>query len=183
MLLPLLALVATTTTGPVLMQLQAGSSVRFTAHQTFSSTDGEFHKFSGEFRVDRQALENSSFVVRIEAASIDTDNSSRDEHLRNPDFFDAKAYPQLVFRSTKVTASSQTEVKVQGQLSVKGKQLPVSFLMRLDWNKEAGVRATGQLTLSRRALGLDYEAPFYIPSIKDNVNIKLQAVLSPASGG
>jgi len=179
-----LALVALTVTstaagGPVTMALQEGSSVRFTAHQTFSSTDGHFRRFDGRFSIDPSNLAASKIEVRIDAASIDTDNSDRDEHLRNPDFFEVTKYPKIVFESTEIAPkSTKGWVEVKGVLRVKDKRVPVAFDMQLEWKGDS-VRAQGRLTVSRKALGLDYKAPFYIPSIKDKVNITLDARLAP----
>lgn len=176
--LVLLAAVATSTAspGPVAMTLAEGSSVRFTAHQTFSSTEGKFTDFDGRFAIDVDDPSRSSITVRIKVASIDTDNSSRDEHLRNPDFFDVAKHPTMVFTSSDVRSKSKGWVSVKGKLQVKGRAVPVAFDMKLD-EVDGGVRARGRMTLSRKKLGLDYEAPFYIPSIKDNVNVDLDVRL------
>jgi polyisoprenoid-binding protein YceI len=178
-MLLLVALISTATTGPVLMHLQAGSSVAFTAHQTFSSTEGHFKKFSGEFRIDLAVPEHSTVRFELDAASIDTDNESRDEHLRNPDFFDVARYPKIEFRSSTVTETGKGQVRVKGVLHIKGRKVPVQFPMQFDTDSGGKVKASGALTLSRSALGLDYEAPFYIPKVKDKINLRLQAVLQP----
>lgn len=179
-LLCAVALVATSTTaGPRPMRLADDSKITFTAHQTFSSTDGRFERFDGDFRIDRAQPSRSQVELRIEAASIDTGNSSRDEHLREEDFFHVAEYPKIVFTSKRITPNREGWVEVSGTLRVKSREVPVDFDMQLDWGEDGSVRARGRLTVSRSKLGLDYEAPFYIPSIKDNVNIGLDVRLVP----
>ncbi len=179
-MLPLLvALVGTATAGPALMHLQEGSTVEFTAHQTFSLTKGRFKKFSGDFRIDLERLDRSSVRFEIDAASIDTDSESRDEHLRNPDFFDVARFAKIEFRSSELADAGKGTVRVKGSLHIKGRDVPVAFSMQVKRLAGGKLKATGQLSLSRKALGLDYEAPFYIPTLKDKVSITLQAILQP----
>ncbi len=161
------------------MTLAKGSKVSFTAHQTFSATEGHFKRFEGTFLINRGALEASKITVRIDAASIDTDNGSRDDHLRNPDFFDVKKHPHIVFKSTQITDQGGDRVKVKGTVTVKGKTVPVSFDMKLSWGSDGAVRAKGQMTLSRNKLGITYETPFYAPTLKDNVNLSMDVRLKP----
>jgi len=161
------------------MTLAKDSKVGFTAHQTFSATEGQFKRFDGTFLIDRGALGKSKITVRIDAASIDTDNGSRDEHLRNPDFFDVKKYPHIIFKSTQIAAKAGDRVKVKGTVTVKDKTVPVSFDMKLEWGSDGAVRARGQMTLSRNKLGITYETPFYAPTLKDNVNLSMDVRLKP----
>lgn len=151
------------------------SKVRFTAHQTFSSTDGHFEKWSGKFLIDREDLAASKMSVSIDAKSIDTDNGSRDDHLRNEDFFHVTKFPKIRFESTKVEPK-KGGAKVTGRLVVKDKTKVVSFDITL---KEQGdeLHAYAQLTLNRYDLGLTYEAPFYAPALKKNVNVVLDVKL------
>lgn len=157
------------------------SAVRFTAHQTFSNTTGHFRKFEGTFDIDREDLAASKVRVEIDAASIDTDNDGRDDHLRNEDFFHVDEHPKIVFESTSVTPTAKDRVRVKGTLTVKGKKVPVTFSMQLKW-RDDGVDAFGRLTVDRNTLGLTYEAPFYAPALKPNVNLELDVKLRRRGG-
>ena len=53
-------------------------------HATITKVRGSFKKFEGGCTTD--ASHRSSGYVRIDAASIDTGSSVRDEHLRSNDF-------------------------------------------------------------------------------------------------
>ena len=68
----------------------------------------------------------SSLNLTIEVASIDTRNADRDAHLRNNDFFDAPTFPQITFASTSVESVDANNVKVTGDLTIKGVTLPVA---------------------------------------------------------
>lgn len=76
------------------------SSVGFEVkHLMVSKVKGNFKKFSGEVEFDGQKLTKLSGEVKI--ADINTDNASRDAHLNQPDFFDAKKFPNATLNMTK----------------------------------------------------------------------------------
>src|SRR5688572_9518662 len=79
------------------------SGVHFTLrHMVVSKVRGAFRQFEGTIRFDENDPAASRVSVRIDAASIDTREARRDEHLRSADFFDVEHHPALTFQSTKV---------------------------------------------------------------------------------
>jgi polyisoprenoid-binding protein YceI len=81
---------------------------------------GRFRDFSGRMMYDAINPAASSIEVTVQAASIDTKNSTRDEVLRSDDFFDAARYPTLSFKSTRVRAVSEERLEVTGDLTIRG---------------------------------------------------------------
>jgi polyisoprenoid-binding protein YceI len=78
------------------------SSVSFKArHLDISWIHGRFNDVSGKFSMDRDDPTKSTFQLTIKADSVDTANKARDEHLRQPDYFDTKQFPTIEFKSTK----------------------------------------------------------------------------------
>ena len=77
------------------------------SHFDYSFTYGRFNKAQGTFRWDNTSPEASQFVLAIDAASIDTNDPKRDDHLRNADFFNANQFPEIIFQSTSVRPSQQ----------------------------------------------------------------------------
>jgi polyisoprenoid-binding protein YceI len=64
--------------------------------------------------------------VTLKVDSIDTANQKRDEHLEGPDFFSAKQFPTIEFKSTKVTKVDDTHYDVEGTLTLHGVNKPIS---------------------------------------------------------
>lgn len=89
---------------------------------------GRFNDIQGTVIVDEAHPANSKVDVVIQTASVDTKAAKRDEHLRSPDFFNAKQFPTLSFKSTSVAAAGKDSYKVSGNLTLHGITKPVSFV-------------------------------------------------------
>lgn len=97
-----------------------GFSVR---HMMFTTVRGRFGGFRGTIRFDGARPRDMAVEAEIDAATIDTGITKRDEHLRSDDFFDVVAYPVIVFRSTRVlpaTPDHQRRWTVVGDLTMHG---------------------------------------------------------------
>lgn len=104
---------------------QDHSNVEFVARHLFSRVRGRFAQFSGVINVADDPRD-SSVEVSIDSASIDTNHTERDEHLRNSDFLDVSAFPALTFTSTSVTAvGDEGTFQVEGDLTIRGVTRPV----------------------------------------------------------
>lgn len=81
---------------------------------------GIFRDFNGNFAFDAQHPETAMIDVTVEAASLDTQNETRDNVLRSDDFFDATRYPTLTFRSSTVRETTGGGLEVTGDLTIHG---------------------------------------------------------------
>lgn len=90
------------------------------SHLGFSWLLGQFNEFSGSFELDEQKPENSSVMVDINVASLDSNHAERDKHLRGKDFFDVKAFPKAQFKSTKIEMKGDKKAIIHGDLTLKG---------------------------------------------------------------
>ena len=96
------------------------SSVGFSIRHFVSKVPGKFSKFAGTIAVDREHPERSSAEATIDAASINTDNQKRDEHLRGADFFEVAKYPTMTFVSKSWAKTGAETFEVRGDLTLKG---------------------------------------------------------------
>ncbi len=69
-------------------------------HLGVSWVKGEFEDFSGTIEWDPANPDQMSIDVTVKVKSINTDNGMRDDHLRSDDFFNAKKFPDMTFKST-----------------------------------------------------------------------------------
>ncbi len=98
----------------------AHSSVGFSIRHFVSDVAGRFKDFTGSVVYDTKNPAASSVQFTIQAASIDTDNDARNNHLKSPDFFDVAKFPTLSFTSSKVDTSGGSTLSVTGALTIKG---------------------------------------------------------------
>jgi polyisoprenoid-binding protein YceI len=116
----LLALSLTATAEPTTWNLdQAHSQVGFSVRHFLTPVSGRFDDFSGTIVYDPETPSNSTVEVTVQAASIDTRNENRDNHLRSGDFFDVEKHPTLSFKSKKV-AKLGDNLAVTGDLTMHG---------------------------------------------------------------
>src|SRR5258707_6196593 len=95
------------------------------SHIGLSWTNGRFKDLSGSFTIDSANPAAARFEVTAKAESVDTDNAKRDEHLRSPDFFNAKQFPTLSFKSAAIRPV-EGAYEVTGDLTIHGVTKPVT---------------------------------------------------------
>lgn len=105
------------------------SSVLFKiGHSELSYFFGRFNDFSGDIRWDEEEPGNNAISFVIKPESVDTANERRDTHLRSPDFFNARQFPEITFTSSEVTKTGDDTFAVTGDLVLLGESKPVSFV-------------------------------------------------------
>ena len=136
----------------------AHSSVSFSIRHLVGRVPGSFSGFSGTIEYDPSKPEASVVNAVIQAASITTENETRDAHLRSADFFDVEKFPQITFASTAVR-KTDAGLEVEGKLAMHGVEktvtLPVEILGTATdpWGKtRTGFSA--ELTLDRTQFGI-----------------------------
>lgn len=89
-------------------------------HLMVAYVKGAFATIEGSAEINDKELSGSRVSVVIDAASIDTNNAKRDEHLRSADFLDVANYPKITFTSRKVIAEGGTLRQIVGDLTIRG---------------------------------------------------------------
>lgn len=131
----------------------AHSSIRATAqHLGISSIHGRFTAFEGSVRVV-EPVESSRVEVDIDAASIDTANSARDEHLRGSDFLDAATHPAVRYRASALKPRGANRWDLEGELTLSGVTRPVTLdvqFLGVGSDPWGGTRASAAATAQLR---------------------------------
>jgi polyisoprenoid-binding protein YceI len=164
----------------------AHSAAHFSVrHLMISNVRGEFTKLSGSALLDPADPAKSSVEITIEAASVNTREPQRDEHLRSADFFDVANHPTLTFRSKRVEALGAENFKLTGDLTIRGVTKEVTFdvegptaPVKDPWgNIRAGVAASAKI--NRKDFGVAFSALTETGGIVvgDEVKITVEAEL------
>ena len=89
-------------------------------HMGISTVRGAFTKVSGSAQYDPSNVSKTSVDATIDASSVDTRVSMRDEDLRSPNYFDVAKYPTITFKSKSVQAAGEGKLKIVGDLTIHG---------------------------------------------------------------
>jgi polyisoprenoid-binding protein YceI len=142
----------------------AHSRIGFVArHAMVTKVRGSFDEFAGTAVLDGANPANSRVEVTIDAASIDTRNAQRDEHLRSNDFLAMQEYPKITFASTGVRQAGETTFEVTGDLTIKGVTNEITIPFEFEGaakdpfgNERVGFE--GSVTINRRDYGVTWNA-------------------------
>jgi polyisoprenoid-binding protein YceI len=149
----------------------AGSSVHFTIKNFGIKVGGDFTGLKGSIIFNPKALATSSINVSVDANSINTDNGSRDKHLRKEEYFDVAKHTTLSFVSTKITESSVAgRYFVVGNLTIKGVTKPVQFGFSATAT-EVGYKFNGEFEINRRDFGVGGSSSIMADKLKVKLDI------------
>ncbi len=174
----------TTSTDPI-TQIPAGvwevdtasSELGFGARGMFGlvPVHGHFREFAGTLSIDDESAHG---VLTIQAASLDTHNDKRDEHLRSADFFDVSAYPTFTFELTGVKPGSDGDVIIAGTLAIRETALNIEAAVTVRPAATDRMTLTTSLDVDRAAAGLGWSK---MGMIKGKAHLNVNLTLSKAA--
>ncbi len=132
-------------------------------HLVVSTVSGTFRKFNATIEGAKDDFSDATITFEADINSIDTKNEQRDGHLKSADFFDTAKYPALTFVSRNVSKLSDHELRVTGDLTLKGvtKNISLDVIYNGTINGFGGSRVAGfeiSGKLNRFDFGLQWNA-------------------------
>lgn len=164
----------------------AHTSVTFKVrHLMISNVKGEFARVTGSVTFNPADLANSSIDVSIDAASINTRDPQRDEHLKGADFLDVAKYPNITFQSDEVIFSGTGTYEVTGNLAIHGvtREIALAVDSMTPESKDpwGSIRrgASANVTIDRREFGLVWNSALETGGVLvgDDVHISIELEL------
>jgi polyisoprenoid-binding protein YceI len=158
-------------------------------HMMVTTVRGSFGLRSGTVEFDQRDPLASRVEVVIDAASVNTGDGKRDGHLRSADFLDAAEHPDIVFRSTGITAAGDG-YRIAGDLAIRGQSRPVALDARIegvtsamDGRRLAAFSATGRIRRSDWGLAWNVALESGGWLVGDDVSLVIDVeALAPAAG-
>lgn len=90
------------------------------SHLGYSWLYGRFDEFSGDFEFDENNPEKSSIQMTVQTASVNSNHTARDKHLRGEDFLNVDENPTATFNSTSFTPGENGHGTMTGNLTING---------------------------------------------------------------
>ncbi|MFD9670306.1 YceI family protein [Rhodococcus sp. NPDC059968] len=114
---------------------------------------GTFHAVEGAGTVSNDGSITGTLVV--DATSVNTKNSKRDEHLRSADFFDVQKYPTIIFTATEARPAEPGHLHLGADLTVHGQTRPLTVPAHVVATEDTAA-VTAEVHLDRSSWGLTY---------------------------
>src|SRR5690554_567108 len=145
-------------------------------HLGISDVSGTFNDFDVTVQSSKADFSDAVFEMKAKVNSIDTRVEARDNHLKSADFFDADKFPEMTFKSKKITKNKKDNYKLTGDLTMHG--VTKSVTMDMDYRGKTTNPMNNQETIGFQVSGKIKRSDFNIgPSfpelvISEEVHIK-----------
>ena len=134
-------------------------------HLMIAHVKGVFKKFDASIYTIEKDFSTADIDLWIDPSSIDTNNETRDEHLRSADFFDVQKHKQITFISSTIgDPDHEGNHDLWGELTMNGITKNIKLNLQFGgiahdpWgNEKAGFTITGKI--SRNDWGLVWNTP------------------------
>lgn len=147
-------------------------------HMMITNVKGSFDSFNID--VDGDDITSANITVNIDAASINTNSTDRDNHLKSADFFDVEKYPEIKFVSKSLNKIGGQQYTLTGDLTIKDVtkevKLDVEFggINKDPWgNNKAGFSLEGKI--NRKDFGLNWNAALEAGGVMVSEEVKIFA--------
>jgi polyisoprenoid-binding protein YceI len=156
------------------------SSLQFSVrHLMLSNVKGAFSGVTGTVVYDPEKPEQTAIDATIDVNTVNTNEATRDGHLKSPDFFDMAQYPVMTFKSKNVERSGDSH-KVTGDLTLHGVTKEVTLTVEdvTDETKDPygkvriGANAKGKI--KRSDFGLSFNVPLETGGVVLGDDVKLE---------
>ena len=141
-----------------------------------SNVKGEFKNFNVDLESEDENFKNVKAHATIDTASISTNNTDRDNHLKSAEFFNAEAHPQITFETDSLNED------VTGNLTINGVTKPVKLEVDFGginvdpWGQtKAGFSFEGKI--KRSDFGLNWNAALEAGGVMVSDEVKIAGEL------
>jgi len=122
----------------------------------------------GELLIEKDSLVGGT--AEIDMSTIEyKDKESKNtpvKHLKSPDYFDVEKFPVSTFSITKVEDAIRGNIKVTGNLTIKGITNPITFPAKIEV-KDGIVEASGKVIIDRTQWGIRYRSGKFYDNLAD----------------
>ena len=156
------------------------SKLTFVGEQAGAQFEGGFDKFTADIRFDPKDLPASHFDVKIDTASVNTQDGERDDTIKSADLFDVKRFPAAHYVADKFTGKGGDKYSATGKLTLRNvtKDVPIEFTFD---NKDGGAWLKGTAKIKRLDFGVGQGEWKDTSTVGNDVQVRFALRLKGAS--
>jgi polyisoprenoid-binding protein YceI len=166
----ILMLIATVSFAQVKQQTVTKSAITFHIKNLGITVDGIFSGFKGDIKFDPANLAGSSIEASVETNTIDTDNGTRNDHLKSDSYFDAAKYPAITMKSVSFKHNSGNKYTGTFNLTIKDKTNTVTVPFTFAETGNSG-EFKGNLQIKRTDYGVGGRSLVMSDDVKIDIDV------------
>ncbi len=144
---------------------------------------GRFNEFAGNINISGDEVETIKVNIAIHTNSLDTNNETRDGHLKGQMWLDTEKYPKITFVSKTIKKSVENKYTMEGDLTIHGVTKTIQFPVEIlgpfkDPTKKLAIGIKADLVIDRFDYGIKFDKKMDNGSffIGNEVKIKIRAL-------
>ena len=150
------------------------STITFTGTQNDAPVKGEFTGFDGQIYFDEKNLKESHVNFSVDMNSVKASFAELASMLKTLDWFDTTDFPTATFTSTEITPKAANQYQVTGDLKIRDKKSPITFLISVDQNTPNKLLVKGETNIKRTTYGVGQGDWADTKEIKDDVKVNFK---------
>jgi polyisoprenoid-binding protein YceI len=144
-------------------------------HKGVSYTVGEFRDFDLSIKTSADGFSDAEIELTIDAASINTANSSRDNHLR--EYFETEQYPNITFKTNSIDQTDENMYTLKGVFTMHGVSKEIEVQMKhIGTTQSRGKEIAGlyfTATVNRMDYGVGLDLSSVAPEVQLHADIEI----------
>jgi polyisoprenoid-binding protein YceI len=156
------------------------SKLTFIGEQAGAQFEGNFDKFTADISFDPKDLPGSRFDVKIDTASVNTQDGERDSTIKSADLFDVKRFPTAHYVADQFTDKGGNKYSATGKLTLRNvtRDVPIDFTFE---NKDGGAWLKGTAKIKRLDFGVGQGEWKDTSAVGNDVQVRFALRLKGAS--
>jgi polyisoprenoid-binding protein YceI len=159
---------------PVFQITPLDSTINF-AVKASVPIEGRFDQWSATLTFTSPDVTTAVFDVEIQAASVDTGSSLKNNKLKSSDFFDADNNPLITFKSTKIVQTGPDTFELDGNFTIRGVTKAEKLALTVSGRGTGTGQINGTMAFDRKDYGMNSGIPFIKIADRVAVTVTLKA--------
>ena len=164
---------------PVFEVTPVSSTIKFDVKASVPIA-GNFDKWDATLTFPSNDVTSGVLDIKIQAGSVDTGSSMKNNKLKSKDFFDVQQSPLITFKSTKVVQTGPTTFDVPGDFSIRGVSRAETLKLVISGKGTGAGTINGTMAFDRKDYGMNSGIPFI--KIADRVEVSIDLKVKQVSG-